>query len=243
MTNGAETSRDLDREVAGNLAIVRERIAAAAARGGRRASDVRLVAVSKTFGIDHVRAAVAAGQSEFGENRVQEAAGKIAAASTPGVTWHLIGHLQSNKTRKAAEIFGWIQSVDSVALLQRIDAAVGDGPPITVLVQVDLAAEPTKHGAPPEEARRIFEAAHGCGGVRPAGLMLLPPFFDDPEQARPYFRQLRDLQETLRRDRIPEEWLRELSMGMSHDLEVAVEEGATIVRVGTAIFGRRPKPA
>ena len=187
-----------------------------------------------------MRAAAADGQVDFGENKVQEGLQKIAASTELEIRWHLIGHLQSNKARKAVGAFHWIQSVDSLALLRRLDeAAQEQGARPHILVQVDLAGEATKFGAPPEEARLIVWEAAGARAVRLAGLMLLPPFVDDPEQARPYFARLREFRDDLARGDAGLESLRELSMGMSHDFEVAVQEGATMVRIGTAIFGRR----
>jgi pyridoxal phosphate enzyme (YggS family) len=227
-------------DLPGRLADVRERIARAAARSGRPASDVRLVAVSKTYPAESVRAAAAAGQRDFGENRVQEALPKIDATAELNVRWHLVGHLQSNKARKAGKPFAFIHSIDSVELLLAVDRAAAEaGTSPTLLVQVDLAGEATKHGAAPGQIRTIFDAGAACRAVRLGGLMLLPPFLDDPERVRPYFRRLRDLRDGLAADGVAPAALVELSMGMSHDFEVAVEEGATMVRVGTAIFGPR----
>ena len=201
---------------------------------------MRLLAVSKTFGLDHVRAAVAAGQEDFGENRVQEALQKIDGSADLKIRWHLIGTLQSNKVRKAVPRFSAIHSVDSRRLLDAIDAAASDaGTAPEVLVQVDLAGEATKHGAPEDEAMAIVRAAAGCRSARCVGLMTIPPFFENPEDARPYFARLRDLRDTLLDEGLDRAMLRELSMGMSHDFEIAVQEGATIVRLGTAIFGKR----
>ena len=229
-------------EIAGNLARVRVRIAEAALKVGRRPDEVRLVAVSKTFPIEKLREAYEAGQREFGENKVQEALQKIDSGADMQIGWHLVGHLQSNKAKKAAGRVHWIHAIDSVDLLRRVDeAAAAAGRIVEVLVQVDLALEPTKHGAPVDEVPAILQTAASLrGGARLRGLMLLPPLVDDPERARPWFRQLREW-----RDRwqaaaeVPAGSLRELSMGMSHDFEVAVEEGATMVRVGSAIFGTR----
>ena len=205
-----------------------------------RPQDVRLLAVSKTFSLDHVRAAVAAGQEDFGENRVQEALQKIDGSADLKIRWHLIGTLQSNKVRKAVPRFSAIHSVDSLRLLEAIDAAATDaGTAPELLVQVDLAGEATKHGAPPAEAMDIVRAAARCRSARCVGLMTIPPFFEDPEDARPYFARLRDLRDTLLKEGIDPAMLRELSMGMSHDFEIAVQEGATMVRLGTAIFGKR----
>ena len=228
-------------DIARNLEAVRSRIAGAARRAGRSASDITLVAVSKTFGIEHVRAAFAAGQRDFGENKVQEGLQKIAAASdTPGVRWHLIGHLQSNKARKAAGAFACIHSVDSREVLKRLDAAAAEqGAAPDVLVQADLAGEATKFGAPGSDVETIVREALGARAVQLIGLMLIPPWSADPEATRPWFVRLRDLRDRLAATDIPAGSLRHLSMGMSHDFEAAVEEGATIVRVGTAIFGAR----
>ena len=227
-------------DIVGNLAAIRERVAAAAAAAGRPPDDIRLLAVSKTFSADHVRAAHAAGQRDFGENKVQEALQKIGETADLDIRWHLIGHLQSNKAKKAAPAFAAIHSVDSVDLLQRIDAAAADaGKTPELFIQVDLAGETTKFGAGEAEVPAIARAAMECRAARLRGLMLLPPWFDDPEQARPYFRRLRELRQRLVEDGIDGSKLRELSMGMSHDFEVAIQEGATLVRVGTAIFGKR----
>jgi pyridoxal phosphate enzyme (YggS family) len=204
---------------------------------------IRLVAVSKTFSADVVRAAFDAGQRDFGENKVQEALQKMDALTDLPIVWHLIGHLQSNKARKAAARFAWIHSIDDAALLQRV-AEAGGGRTIEALVQVDLAGEPAKHGARPDDLPAIFDAAGGLAGVRVRGLMLLPPAAADPEHARRYFAQLRALRDELAARGVAASMLAELSMGMSHDLEVAIEEGATLVRVGSAIFGERAvKPA
>lgn len=231
---------DLATTIGARLAEVRGRMAAAAARAGRDVATVRLVAVSKTYSAEHVRAAVAAGQHDFGENKVQEGLQKIAETADTTIRWHAIGHLQSNKARKAAEAFHWIHAVDSVNLLTKLDegaAAAGRRP--KVLVQVDLAAEATKFGASPDEVPGIFAAAAGMKAVDLAGLMLLPPAVEDPSDARPWFRRLVALRDALAASGVPAARLSELSMGMSHDFEVAIEEGATIVRVGSAIFGAR----
>ncbi len=229
--------------IASNLAEVRDRIAESARRAGRQASEITLVAVSKTFGADRVREAWAAGQREFGENKVQEGLQKIADTSDIPARWHLIGHLQSNKAKKAAAAFSCVQSVDSVELLQRLDEAAGQRPPGTarleVLVQVDFAGEATKFGAAPDVAMQTVRSAVDAKHVKLAGLMLLPPWSDDPETTRPWFVGLREFRDRLVQNGVPSESLRHLSMGMSHDYQAAVEEGSTIVRVGTAIFGAR----
>ena len=227
-------------EIPARLARVRERLENAASRAGRRAGDVRLIAVSKTHPIDAVRAAAEAGQVDFGENKVQEALQKIGQSSDTRLRWHLIGHLQSNKARKAAGSVHYIHAIDSVDLLRKVDqAAAAAGRSIQVMVQVDLALEETKFGAPEADLPAIFDAAATCMAAQPAGLMLLPPLAEDPEEARPWFVRLRGARDRLRDAGVPGEYLRELSMGMSHDFEVAIEEGATMVRVGTAIFGER----
>jgi len=233
--------------IADRLAEIRARISAAAQSASRDPSSVRLVAVSKTFPLESVVEAFAAGQRDFGENRVQEALQKIAQAlqkvagsADQSIRWHLLGHLQTNKARKAAPAFAMIQSVDSVELIQKLDQAAEDthhAPEL--LIQVDLAAEATKFGTPPGEVPRLFEAAAACRAVRVVGLMTLPPAPDTPEDSRRWFRQLCELRDTWQASGVPASMLRELSMGMSGDFEVAIEEGATIVRVGTAIFGSR----
>ena len=221
------------------LADVRARIARAAGRAGRDPASIRLVAVSKTFDADHVRAAADAGQIDFGENKVQEALDKMAATADLPIRWHLVGHLQSNKARKVGR-FDVVHSMDTAALVRKVDeTAVLAERRIDVLAQVDLAGEATKHGAREEDLPPIFEAGAGARAVRVVGLMLLPPAFDDPEGSRPYFRALRDVRERLVAGGMDPAMLGELSMGMSHDFELAVEEGATLVRVGSAIFGPR----
>lgn len=213
---------------------------AAARSAGRDPASVRLVAVSKTFPVDAIREAWDAGQREFGENRVQDGLQKIAASADLGITWHLVGHLQANKARKAAAAFSVIQSVDSVELLQRVDRAAAEaGASPELLVQVDLGGETTKFGASPADVPRILEDAARCTAARVTGLMTLPPAPDTPEEARPWFRRLRELRDEWQAGGVPAAMLSELSMGMSGDFEVAVQEGATIVRVGTAIFGSR----
>jgi len=227
-------------DLALRLKGVRDRIADAARRAHRDPSSICLVAVSKTFPVDAVRAAAAEGQLDFGENKVQEGLSKILAAGALPLRWHLIGHLQSNKAKKAAASFDVIHSVDSTELLRKIDeGAAARQRPIDVLIQVDLAQEPTKHGAPEADVPAIIEVATQCTWARLTGLMLLPPATDDANDARPYFAALRELRDGYVRSGVPATMLTQLSMGMSHDFEVAVEEGATMVRVGSAIFGER----
>lgn len=233
----------MDDHIAANLQHVRGRIEAACRRSNRDPGELTLVAVSKTFSSESIRAAHAAGQVDFGENKVQEALQKIEQTADIPLRWHLIGHLQSNKAKKAAAGFQVIHSIDSLELVERIDAAAAEaGTKPEVLVQVDLAGESTKFGAPAEESRRIVDATLACRAVRLVGLMVLPPWSEDPEATRPYFTRLRELRDAWLADGVPAEHLGQLSMGMSHDFEAAVEEGATIVRVGTAIFGKRTPP-
>ena len=226
--------------IADRLTAIRRRIADTALSAGRDPSSVRLVAVSKTFPIESVREAYAAGQRDFGENRVQEALQKIGASTDLDIRWHLLGHLQTNKARKVAQAFALVQSVDSIELLGRLDqAAAESGVRPQLLIQVDLVGETTKFGALAGEVPRLLEAAARCRAAGVHGLMTLPPAPDSPEDARPWFRQLRDLRDRLLAAGVPAAMLRELSMGMSGDFEVAIQEGATMVRVGTAIFGSR----
>ncbi len=221
------------------LADVRDRIARAAGRAGRDPSPIHLVAVSKTFPVEYVRAAAAAGQVDFGENKVQEALLKMDQTADLAIRWHLVGHLQSNKAKKAGR-FDFVHSVDSVSLLKKLDeAAAEDGRKMELLIQVDLAGEATKHGAREDELMPIFDAARSLRASRIVGLMLLPPAVEDPQAARPFFRELRSVRERLLARGVDPAFVNELSMGMSHDFEVAVEEGATLVRVGTAVFGGR----
>jgi PLP dependent protein len=228
--------------IAENLEDVRNRIRRAAASCGRSPEEIQLLAVSKTFPIEAIAEALANGQAHFGENRVQEAESKIPLIPprSTGLTWHLIGHLQSNKARRAAQLFDVIHSVDSVRIASRISqACIELGKQISILLQVDLAAEQTKSGAEMESVSGIVGDLLTLPALRLDGLMIIPPFFADPELARPYFRQLRQLRDSLEQERPGCLGHQHLSMGMSHDFEVAIEEGATIVRVGTAIFGER----
>ncbi|HET7291999.1 MAG TPA: YggS family pyridoxal phosphate-dependent enzyme [Vicinamibacteria bacterium] len=222
-------------------AAVRERIARAAERAGRRPDEVTLVAVSKTFPPEAVRDAFEAGLRHFGENKVQEAERKLVGLEPlrkRGARFHLVGHLQGNKARRAVQLFDLIHSLDSIELGQRLERIGAElGRPIDVLVQVDLAGEATKFGLDAKHLQPALEAFRGLKQVRARGLMVLPPL-EAAEEVRPYFRRLRELGERAFRDGLL--YACELSMGMSGDLEVAVEEGATIVRVGTAIFGERP---
>jgi pyridoxal phosphate enzyme (YggS family) len=226
--------------IAQQLSAVRSRIDAAARSAGRDPSSVRLIAVSKTFPISAVREAFAAGQRDFGENRVQEGLQKIADSADLPIRWHLLGHLQTHKARKAGPAFTMIQSVDGVELLEKLDRAAEEaGRSPELLIQVDLAGETTKFGVPVADVPRLFDAGAACRAARVVGLMTLPPVPDTPEDARPWFRRLRDLRDGWLAAGVPPAMLRELSMGMSGDFEVAIEEGATLVRIGTAIFGSR----
>jgi len=231
--------------LATRLTEVRSRITRAAESAGRDPSSIRLVAVSKTFPLDLVREAYAAGQRDFGENRVQEALQKIEGSTGLDIRWHLLGHLQTNKAKLAASAFAAIHSVDSADLLRRLDAAAESASAAPqLLIQVDLAKEESKFGVPPDGVPALLEAAATLRAARVVGLMTLPPIPDDPEDARPWFRRLRELRDRWRDSGVPPAMLQELSMGMSDDFDVAVQEGATIVRVGTAIFGTRtPTPS
>jgi len=225
-----------------NLAAVKERIARAAGRAGRSADDVTLVAISKTFSAAAIRTAWEAGIRHFGENRVQEWESKHSEVADLGATWHLVGHLQSNKARRAAGLFHSVDSVDSLELARRLDAALREDPDsgqrkLRVLLEVRLAPEETKSGVEPSELEALARGILLLPRLELAGLMCIPPPADDRGEMRPYFRRLREVRDTLRASLgIP---LPTLSMGMSHDFEVAVEEGATEVRLGTALFGAR----
>jgi PLP dependent protein len=224
-----------------NLEEINRRLDHAARRAGRDPAEIRLVAVTKTVSPERLQEAVAAGQSLFGENYVQEAKTKITSLG-PGLTWHFIGHLQSNKARVAVELFGLVHSVDRLSLAQALEQAAGrQGKVQNILVQVNLAGEESKSGTAPANAQALLLAISQMPHLRVLGLMTMPPWFDDPERVRPYFKALRELRDRLRRLNLVEGDLPELSMGMTGDFEVAVAEGATLVRIGTAIFGRRAR--
>jgi len=227
--------------LAERISQIRLRMAAAALRASRPPEQVTLLAVSKTHPPEMVREAATAGVIDFGENKVQEAEEKIPQVGRDSVRWHLIGHLQSNKARKAVELFDAIHSLDSVALARKLERACekGDRAQLPVLVQVDLGKEVTKSGVTEDELLEIVDALKQCRRLRLQGLMTLPPFYDNSEEVRPFFRRLRELRDELSRLGAFGDGRGELSMGMTHDFEVAIEEGATIVRVGTAIFGER----
>lgn len=220
--------------IASNLQLIRSQVVAAAEASGRDPREIKLIAVSKTHPAEVIREAIAAGVSVFGENKVQEAEGKIAELGREGIEWHLIGHLQSNKARKAVQLFDVIHSIDSTGIAERLERICGEEERerLDVLVQVDLAGEETKSGIPEAALPELIAYLKTCERLKLIGLMVLPPFFDDPEATRPYFKRLREIRDSL----LPGG---ELSMGMSNDFEVAIEEGATMVRVGTAIFGQR----
>jgi pyridoxal phosphate enzyme (YggS family) len=223
------------------LNAVRGEIAACALRAKRSPGEITLVAVSKTHPPEFIREAIAAGVTDLGENRVQEADAKIPAVGQEAARWHLIGHLQSNKARRAVELFDVIHSLDSGALARRLDRVCGEinREVLPVLIQVDLGREATKSGAAESEVPEIIEAIRQSQTLRLTGLMTLPPYFQDPALARPFFRRLRELRDELGAQGAFADQRGELSMGMTHDFQVAIEEGATIVRIGTAIFGTR----
>jgi PLP dependent protein len=229
--------------VSENIAAIRERIEAAALRAGRSATEIELMAVSKTHPPERIREAYAAGLRLFGENRVQEFAGKMGAlADLPEARWHMIGHLQTNKAGKAAELFHAVDSIDSVKLAEKLDgAARGLKKKLNVLIEMNVGGEMAKSGVAPgtRELEDLLLAAPQFQALQFRGLMTVPPFADDPEDARPYFRKLRELRDAIAKRKLSAIQMDVLSMGMSHDFEVAIEEGSTCVRVGTAIFGDR----
>jgi hypothetical protein len=226
-----------------NIAAAQERMAAAARRAGRSPSDTLLMAVSKTFPPEFIHEAYRAGLRIFGENRVQEFAGKASELTElSAAEWHMIGHLQTNKAGKAAELFSAIDSVDSVKLAEKLDAAARDmGRKLDVLIEINVGGEAAKSGVPPgsRELEELLQSAPRFEALRFRGLMTVPPFTEDPEGARPYFRRLRELRDAIAARRLLGVSTDVLSTGMSHDFEVAIEEGSTCVRVGTAIFGER----
>lgn len=226
--------------IAENLWSIKERIQGACARVGRNPDEVRVVGVTKTVPIERIREGVMAGIEILGENYVQEARPKVEVLSDLPVKWHFIGHLQSNKAKAAIHCFDCIHSLDRASLARELDLqARRRGRPISVLIQVNLGNEDTKSGTAPSETLDLFHLADRMEGLSLRGLMALPPYFDDPEDVRPHFSHLRELLDRLRQNALKPEEFRELSMGMSHDYEVAVEEGATLVRIGTALFGER----
>jgi pyridoxal phosphate enzyme (YggS family) len=231
--------------IAENLAAVRERIERAARHAGRRPEEIALMAVSKTQPPERLREAYNAGQRLFGENRVQEFAGKAdALRDLRAAEWHMIGHLQTNKATKTAELFSAVDSVDSLKLAEKLDAAARNrGRKLDVLLEINVGGEEAKSGTAPDspEIEELLLAAPHLDALAFRGLMTVPPFTDDPQGARPYFRKLRALRDAIAARKLPGIAADQLSMGMSHDFEVAIEEGSTCVRVGTAIFGERTK--
>ncbi len=232
-----------------NLERIRERVERAASRCRRAADEIAIVAVSKTFPAEAILAAYSLGLRHFGENRVQEFESKRAGLGEIDADWHLIGHLQSNKARRAVELFGAIDSVDSLALATKLnmicaEVAAEASQLLPVLIEVRLAPEDSKNGVTPEELPGVIEEMLSLPLLELRGLMAIPPYFDDVERVRPYFRRLRELRDAMREEFVAGDsrLLRELSMGMSHDFEIAIEEGATQIRVGTALFGSRAKP-
>jgi PLP dependent protein len=228
-----------------NIAATRERISAAARRAGRRPEEIALMGVTKTHPPESIREAYSAGLRLFGENRVQEFAAKMEPlADLHGAEWHMIGHLQTNKAMKAAELFAAVDSVDSVKLAEKLDAAARQlGKKLSVLIEINIGGEDAKSGLPPDssELEDLLLAAPRFEALEFRGLMTVPPYADDPEESRPFFRKLRELRDAVARRKLSAVRMDALSMGMSHDFEVAIEEGSTCVRVGTAIFGARPK--
>ncbi|HJT28651.1 MAG TPA: YggS family pyridoxal phosphate-dependent enzyme [Pyrinomonadaceae bacterium] len=228
-------------QLALRLAAIRDRITAAANRCGRSPEEVRLIAISKTHPASVIKRVIEFGAVDIGENRVQEAEAKIADVGRDAARWHLVGHLQANKARRAVNLFDVIHSLDSLDLARRLDRlCVEEGvEKLAVLIQVDLGHEETKSGIDESELTHLVECLGPLCRLEFTGLMTLPPFFDNPEQSRPYFRRLRELRDELAAQRAFGSGKGELSMGMTNDFEVAIEEGATMVRVGTAIFGER----
>jgi pyridoxal phosphate enzyme (YggS family) len=229
--------------IADNISRLHERIRTAAQRAGRDAEQITLMAVTKTFPAGRVREAYEAGLRIFGENRVQEFAGKVdALRDLHNARWHLIGHLQNNKANKAAELFPAVDSIDSLRLAEKLNAAAQKlGKRIEVLIEINIAGESAKSGVPPNspELEQLLGAAPRLTSLDVRGLMTVPPFTEDPEAARPYFRKLRELRDQIARQKYESVQMDVLSIGMSHDFEVAIEEGSTCVRIGTAIFGER----
>ncbi len=217
-----------------NLAAVQQKIERAAEKSGRNSDAIKLIAVSKTHPADVLNEAIAVGAAVFGENKVQEAEDKIKIIGREKIEWHLIGHLQKNKARKAVQLFDVIQTLDSIELAERLERICQEEevPKLSVLIQIDLAKEATKNGIEEKDLPELVGFLQTCDCLKFDGLMIIPPFDEDVEKVRPYFRRLREIRDEI----LPNG---ELSMGMSHDYEIAVEEGATLVRVGTAIFGAR----
>ncbi len=228
-------------QLSARLTAVRERIAVAAKACGREADEVKLIAISKTHPASVIRTLIELGATDLGENRVQEAEGKITEIGRERVRWHLVGHLQANKARRAVDLFEVIHSLDSMDLARRLDRLCGEmgREKLQVLIQVDLGHEETKSGIDESELNHMVDSLQSLTHLELIGLMTLPPFFDDTEQSRPFFRRLCELRDELGSRGAFGSRRGELSMGMTHDFEVAIQEGATMVRIGTAIFGER----
>lgn len=226
--------------ISSNLSQIRAQIEQAARKAGRNPDTVKLVAVSKFVAVDRIQEALSCNQTLFGENYLQEAAEKIAAIGN-GARWHFIGHLQSNKAKQAVALFDMVETVDRLKIAKALDAqAKSQGKTLSILIQVNIGREPQKSGVLPEEARQLLQAIRRETDLQVCGLMTMPPFFDAPQRSRPFFRALRELADTLATHQLfADNTQVELSMGMSGDYQVAIEEGATIVRVGTALFGSR----
>ena len=226
-----------------SLEQVRARIASAAARSNRKADEITLVAVTKTHSAATLRQAIELGVADLGENRVQEAESKISEIGRDAARWHLIGHLQTNKARRAAQLFDVIHSLDSIALARKLNRSCEqeNRRELPVMIQVDLGHEPTKFGADERQVSNLVQTVSECDRLRLIGLMTLPPFFDDAELTRPYFVKLREVRDRYQSEGVFGDRAGELSMGMTNDFGIAIEEGATMVRVGTAIFGEREK--
>jgi len=231
----------MDNSIERNIQLVKKKMADAASACGRPPSEITLLAISKTYTVEAISQAAAGGLSEFGENRVQEAEGKILFfRGNTEFKWHLVGHLQSNKSRLAAALFDVVHSLDSIRLAGKLNQACLDiGKKLSVLLQVDLGKEEAKFGAALGRVQEIVEAISLLEGLQLDGLMTLPPYFEDPERTRPYFARLRELRDTLEARKPGCLGSQHLSMGMSHDFDVAIQEGSTIVRIGTSIFGSR----
>ncbi|MBI4620746.1 MAG: YggS family pyridoxal phosphate-dependent enzyme [Desulfobacterales bacterium] len=226
-------------QIADNILSVKERIEKAALKAGRDPGEVKLVAVSKTVGVKEIKDAISAGVTILGESYIQEAKEKIEEIGHQ-VQWHMIGHLQTNKVKQAINLFDMIHSVDRIGLAEEIDKRTKQsGKRVSVLIQVNISQETTKSGIERDRAISLVSKVAKLTNIKVEGLMTMPPYFDDPEDARPYFKSLRELKGEIERERFGNISMKELSMGMSNDFEIAIEEGATIVRIGTAIFGER----
>ncbi len=236
----ALNEHELD-QLGARLRNVRARVEAAARRSNRRPEEITLVAISKSHSPELIRRAIAAGVTDLGENRVQEAEAKIYDVGRRAARWHLVGHLQSNKARRAVALFDVIQSLDSISLARRLERICGEEERerLPVLIQVDLGHEATKAGVDEKNLPALVKAVNDCERLQLIGLMTMPPYFEDAERARPFFGRLRELRDELRAQGAFGDGQGELSMGMTHDYLIAIEEGATMLRIGTAIFGER----